>query len=75
MLYPWSDGRQDLQLGLVLMLISSCSSDPESLAEFGLEAVTQQVGVFVEGGCRGAVKTLNGLSFLHTARDGILTRY
>lgn len=42
-LYPWSDGRQDLQLGLVLMLISSCSSDAESFAEFGLEAVTQQV--------------------------------
>lgn len=43
-LYPWSDGRQDLQLGLVLMLISSCSSDAESFAEFGLEAVSQQVG-------------------------------
>jgi len=42
-LYPWSDGRQDLQLGLVLMLISSCSSDAESFADFGLEAVTQQV--------------------------------
>jgi hypothetical protein len=42
-LYPWSDGRQDLQLGLVLMLISSCSSDAVSFAEFGLEAVTQQV--------------------------------
>lgn len=42
-LYPWSDGRHDLQLGLVLMLISSCSSDAESFAEFGLEAVTQQV--------------------------------
>lgn len=44
-LYPWSDGRQDLQLGLVLMLISSCSSDAESFAEIGLEAASQQVGV------------------------------
>jgi hypothetical protein len=48
-LYPWSDGRQDLQLGLVLMLISSCSSDAESFAEFGLEAVTQQVRVEAQG--------------------------
>lgn len=48
-LYPWSDGRQDLQLGLVLMLISSCSSDAESFAELGLEAASQQVGW--SGGC------------------------
>jgi hypothetical protein len=43
-LFPWSDGRQDLQLGLLLMLISSCSSDVESFGQAGLEAVTQQVG-------------------------------
>jgi hypothetical protein len=42
-LYPWCDGRQDLQLSLMLMLMSSCSSEAGSFAEYGLEAVTQQV--------------------------------
>lgn len=50
-LYPWSDGRQDLQLGLLLMLIASCSNDVGSLAEFGVEAVSQQVGALVELDC------------------------
>eukprot|EP00775_Hariotina_reticulata_P012214 gene12214-12352_t len=34
---------QDLQLALLLMLMSSCSMDAESVAEYGLQAVTQQV--------------------------------
>jgi hypothetical protein len=42
-LYPWCDGRSDLQLSLLLMLMSSCSSEAGSFAEYGLEAVTQQV--------------------------------
>jgi hypothetical protein len=46
-LYPWCDGRQDLQLSLMLMLMSSCSSEAGSFAEYGLEAVTQQVGLEV----------------------------
>jgi hypothetical protein len=46
-LHPWSDDRQDLQLALLMMLMSSCSIDAESIAEYGLEAVTQQVGSFV----------------------------
>ncbi|WIA40351.1 hypothetical protein OEZ86_013716 [Tetradesmus obliquus] len=33
----------DLQLSLLLMLMSSCSSEAGSFAEYGLEAVTQQV--------------------------------
>lgn len=49
-LYPWSDGRQDLQLGLILMLMSICSSEAESFTEFGLEAVTQQVRGCRQGG-------------------------
>jgi hypothetical protein len=48
-LYPWCDGRQDLQLSLMLMLMSSCSSEAGSFAEYGLEAVTQQVRL--EGCC------------------------
>eukprot|EP00878_Enallax_costatus_P040644 GHUV01046974.1.p1 GENE.GHUV01046974.1~~GHUV01046974.1.p1 ORF type:complete len:393 (+),score=143.89 GHUV01046974.1:553-1731(+) len=42
-LFPWSDDRQDLQLGLLLMLLSSCGSDANSFKDFGLEAVTQRV--------------------------------
>lgn len=43
-LYPWSDDRLDLQLGLLLMLMSGCGNDADNYKDFGLEAVTQQVG-------------------------------